>query len=438
MKSSHPLSTTSIALLSILAFSSCNSGTEENIFSKEENLIIPSVETVGNAAARVAPLKVDIITDNYINGLNDFSFNYFTNKTVEDERKNFVFSPHSISTALTLVYLGAETNSAKQIKDAFQSELDELAFFNQANTVEQILLSSDLDENTELTIVNSLWAEKTRTLSTEFLDNLSQYFGIGVNAVDFLNNANEVTKTVNEWVAAKTKGNIKEIIPDGVFNHLSVLSIINAVHFKADWLYPFNVDNSKLGNFTLLDSTTVETLMMKREFTTGYSEKAGVSVIELPFSSPDWSLFILMPNINDFETLSETLTVDLFDEYIEDLEHVYVSLSIPKFSIDTPSDIKENLTTLGISDIFNQEKSDLSGIFSGNSESIYVGSAFHRATFDFNEQGVEAAASTAITIVDSSFPTTITEVNINSPFIFVIRHRELGVVLFIGETVDPR
>lgn len=438
MKISQLLSITSIVLISILASSCGESGTDKSINLSDENIIIPSVDVMGNTADREIPSDVDINTENYISGLNDFSFSYFTNKTIQAKRENFVFSPISISAALSLVYLGAENNSEQQIKDAFQSELSDLAFFQQANTVDQILQSSDSDEDTKLTIVNSLWAEKTRTLSTEFLDNLSKYFEIGVNTVDFVNSANNVNQKVNDWVNAKTKGNIKNIVPDGVFDSKTVLSIINAVHFKAKWQHTFNADNTELERFTLLDSTSVETLMMKTGFSTGYSQKAGVSVLELPFSTPDWSLFILMPDVNDFESLSESLTADLFEEYIGELERVYVNLSIPKFNIDAPNNIKENLTLLGITDIFDQGKSDLSGIFSGNSTDVFVGSAFHRAVIDFNEQGVEASASTAITLVDTSLPVNIIEVNINSPFIFAIRHNELGVVSFIGETVDPR
>ena len=95
MKIYQPPYTTTIILLSILAFSCSESDTGQSNIS--------NVDIVGNAVERVAPSNVDINTDNYINGLNDFSFNYFTNKTVEGERKNFVFSPLSISTALSLV-----------------------------------------------------------------------------------------------------------------------------------------------------------------------------------------------------------------------------------------------------------------------------------------------------------------------------------------------
>lgn len=438
MKHSKRLKLSSIVIISLFGVGCGENNSVQNDTSNTINMTPPTLDVIGNTFAREASLDIDHKTEDYINGLNKFSFEYFINATSKNQKENFVFSPLSISSALSIVYLGAKNNSAEQIKELFHTELDTLEFFQQANTVESTLLNSNSKEKTDLSILNSLWGEKSQTYQSEFLENLSKYFGIGINAVDFLNNANNVIETANNWVEAKTEGNIKEIIPQGGFTSSTRLAVINSVHFKAEWQSKFNVDNTKLHDFTLLDNTSVETLMMEGLFQTKYSQKAGVSIVELPFSDGDWSLIILWPNINDFESLSESLTSDLFKEYIDDLESAYVQLKIPKFTIDTSNNIKENLAALGITDIFEQSKSDLSGIFSGNAESIYVDNAYHNAVIDFNEEGVEAAASTAITLIDTNQPTNISVVNIDSPFIFAIRHNELGVVLFVGETIDPR
>ena len=76
---------------------------------------------------------------------------------------------------------------------------------------------------------------KSLTIEPEFLDGTKQFYNAELALVDYQNHPEGARKEVNDWVDKKTKENIKNLIPEGVFNSLTVLTLVNAIYFKGIW-----------------------------------------------------------------------------------------------------------------------------------------------------------------------------------------------------------
>ena len=109
----------------------------------------------------------------------------------------------------------------------------------------------------QLDIANSVFAEQTFTFLPDFLDTLSVNYGAGIRLMDFANNPNPSRKQINQWVSDETKDKINDLLPEDSIKKKKKMVLVNAIYFKADWLSPFDADDTYDGTFKLLDGSEV-------------------------------------------------------------------------------------------------------------------------------------------------------------------------------------
>ena len=114
-----------------------------------------------------------------------------------------------------------------------------------------------------------------------------------------------------------------------------------------------------------------------------------------------------------------------------------VSLTLPRFSIDTRFDLRTTLKAMGMPLAFEQQ-ADFTGIAT-LPEGLYIGKVIHQANIDVSEKGTEAAAATAVLGMtggpgDTSKPVVV---RADRPFLFVLTDVPTGTVLFMGRVADP-
>ena len=117
---------------------------------------------------------------------------------------------------------------------------------------------------------------------------------------------------------------------------------------------------------------------------------------------------------------------------------------IPKFNFEYTLKLKDDLAQLGIKDVFNSEKADLSELCS--SEGEYISDVIHKANIEFTQDGIKAAAATVtggkgalIPEFDYIYEVPIEEIDLtfDKPYMFVIRDKETGEVWFTGTVYEP-
>lgn len=117
---------------------------------------------------------------------------------------------------------------------------------------------------------------------------------------------------------------------------------------------------------------------------------------------------------------------------------------IPMFKFAYELNLQNDLKTLGITDVFDSEKADISNLTS--SEGAYINSASHKANIEFSNNGIKAAAATqeggfgdASCGFVYNYDVPIKEINLtfDNPYLFFIRDKNSGEVWFAGTVYEP-
>ncbi len=115
---------------------------------------------------------------------------------------------------------------------------------------------------------------------------------------------------------------------------------------------------------------------------------------------------------------------------------------IPKFSFEYSLNLKDDLAKLGITDIFDPAKADLSGMTSADA---CISTAIHKANIEFTQDGIKAAAATMIgglgagDFFDYEFDVPVEEIDMtfDRPYLFLIADKAAGDVWFAGAVYEP-
>ncbi|MFO8143214.1 MAG: serpin family protein, partial [Dehalococcoidales bacterium] len=290
------------------------------------------------------------------------------------------------------------------------------------------------DEGFRLNIVNAIWGQKDYEFLTAFLDTLAENYGAGLRVLDFINEPEPSRIIINDWVSEQTEGRIEDLIRKGMIDPMTRLVLTNAIYFNAAWASTFGEDATREGTFHLIDGDEVTVPMMSQTNAFGYAEGDGYRMVELPYDGNELSMVILLPDSGEFGTLERGLDFGKINEAVDDIQYQEVALTMPKFDIESSFDLKETLANMGMPVAFSAE-ADFSGM--NGKRNLYISDVVHKAFVSLDEAGTEAAAATAVIVAETSMPMDPVSVDVDRPFIFMIRDIETGAILFVGRIMDP-
>lgn len=347
---------------------------------------------------------------------------------------NLFFSPFSVSEALAMVYAGARGETAAELEQAFHFDTLRDRTHSAFNALDQALLAKDADvDSFRLAVANATWGQRDYRFEQAYLDLLAANYGSGLHLADFKADPEAARQVVNDWVADQTEQRIKDLMPQGSVTRDTRLVLTNAIYFHADWERKFAKALTAKGAFKLLDGRTVEADLMRQTGSFAYARAGNVEALELPYVGKRVSLLILLPAAGEFASLQASLDAKRVADLVGGLKATQMSLAVPKFSFTSTLPLKDSLQTLGIRAVFEPGRADLSGM-NGQRE-LFVTGVYHKAFVKVDEEGTEAAAATGVGVGATSAPAL--SVSVDRPFIFLIRDRESGAVLFAGRVLDP-
>lgn len=358
---------------------------------------------------------------------------------------NLFFSPFSLSTALAMVYAGARGITESQMAEVLRYSLPPERLHPAFNWLDAQLRSNgsnsaqDNSQPFQLSVANAIWGQEGFEFVPGFLDTLARNYGAGLRLIDFQADAESARLKINEWVAENTRDRIKDIIPPGGLSAAVRLVLANAIYFKADWQTRFEPANTRSLPFTLLDGTQVATDFMShaKTETLAYASGDGFQAVELPYRGGEMSMLVLLPDDGRFIDFEAGLSRDRLDEITAEMQPQPVRVILPKFKFESAFQAAEILAEMGMPDAFCGGEVDFSGM-DGRGE-LCIGQIYHKAFVAADEKGTEAAAASVVVMEAAGLPLNeVVVFHANRPFIFIIRHKITGSVLFIGRLKTPQ
>jgi serine protease inhibitor len=372
-----------------------------------------------------------------INANNHFAFDFFRATLEQDtENNNKLISPLSIYLALSMVYNGADNATKDSIAKTLELSGIDIATLN---AVCQSLLSQfpKEDNNVQLSIANSIWYKQTSYQPfPSFLNTVQSNYDASVRPLNF--DDPSAVNTINNWVAQKTNNKIPKILES--ISPYDLMYLINAIYFNGAWKHAFKTSDTYNDIFNLQNGSTKSVPFMKQQLTTKMYGNSSFTMIELPYGGgKSFSMYILKPaDANEsLSTFASSLNENILTNAINEMDSSTVQLEIPKWEYSYEvADMKPELSMLGMGIAFS-DNADFSKIYDPSQVKVYISKAIHKAYIKVNEEGTEAAATTAIGITSTGMPLPPPVFKLDHPFVYSIVEKQTGAVLFLGIVNDP-
>ena len=367
--------------------------------------------------------------EKYIESLQTFALDFYSE--VYQKEKNKVFSPLSIATCFSMLYDGANG----QTKDELGKMLNYDDSFNHFEEIQNMLLSCAINSPANkvyLDVSQSLWSADRGTFKDSYIQDMTDYYYAELfDCVDFIN---EAPKLISDWINYKTKDFLKVKPEDFEFSVNTEFVLLNTIYLKSPWALEglFNEKANNDSTFYGQNKESIVTFMNGKVENSAFYRKDTYRIASLDYKS-GIKLNILLPNkntnysdiLNNKDTLKELLNANKLNSY----EHNDIQWRLPKFKIKEGYDLKSILGNLGLSSA-TFDTPDLSAMT--DLENLYISSAKHEAGIEINNEGVEAAAYTEVTVETKAMPSSKPEEFIvDRPFAYSITNSN-GYPLFMG------
>ncbi|GAV83700.1 Serpin domain-containing protein [Cephalotus follicularis] len=340
--------------------------------------------------------------------------------SIEAKDKNLVFSPLSIHVVLSLIAAGSQGPTLEQLLSFLKSKSNEHLNSFCSEIVSIVFADGSAIGGPRLSFANGVWVDNSLSLKHSFKQVLVNVYKAASNQVDFKTKAVEVTGEVNSWAEKETNGLIKEVLPHGSVDSMTKLIFASALYFKGSWNEKFDASKTKDHDFYLLSGSTVTVPFMASEKKQLVRAFDGFKVLGLPYKQEKVG--------SDLGFLNHHLPYERVELGV---------FKIPRFKILYGFEASNFLKGLGLVLPFS-EGGLTEMVDSPDGSNLHVSSIFHKSFIEVNEEGTEAAAASAgvIALRGLRFGDKIDFVA-DHPFLFLIREDMTGVVLFVGNVLNP-
>ncbi len=371
-------------------------------------------------------------TNNISESINKLSFSFL--KKLDSKNENTLISAYSISSALAMTYMGAKGNT--------KLEMEKVLFPNVDKSVNKDFyeLNESLSFNKKLKLysANAIWLNNSHKLEKEYRKLIANDFKSEVNTANFSSDKGreKARKEINGWVEKTTKEMISDFLAPSVLSNSTTLVLVNAIYFFSKWHVKFPEKNTYKGKFKTAQNKLSNCNYMTDTLQLSYYSDQLLSAVEIPYEDSEASMIILLAK-NDSTSLSNYIDNQYLNRIYLSFKNEKVNLHLPKFKMESEYELNKPLKEMGLASAFNST-ADFSGI-TGKKE-MHISNVIHKAVIEVNESGTEASAATAVVVSRSAIVGSGTKPIIfkaNHPFIFLIREKSTGTILFIGNLAKP-
>lgn len=361
---------------------------------------------------------------NLDNSSTNSSFDYsLIKETNKNKSSNYLISPYSIKTVLSIIKDGADNSSLKELNDVMGN-------FRRAN-----IISKNVIGDANLLLINKEYKDE---INKNYVNKIEKNYDAEIKY------SNITPNNINKWVDNKTNHMIPTLV-DSV-NPETIMAIINAISMKASWDSEFDCKNTHISEFNTIDGSIINTIMMVsndaqyiendtakgiiKKYKTYKNDDHKKVNLEFVAIMPNDGIDSYIENFNNEEFRNLLSTKDKYKN--ED-----VSLKLPRFKYNYNfNNLMNVLINMGIKSIFNEKTADLSKMTESNSKDLYIGSIKQKSYIEVNEKGTKASAATIATVDENSANVPI-DIEFDKPFIYIIKQSNSDDILFFGVVYTP-
>ncbi|XP_030042077.1 plasma protease C1 inhibitor [Microcaecilia unicolor] len=363
-------------------------------------------------------------TDFLVESITKVSLSLFQKLTAKDKNVNVVFSPLSVVLILSHLLLGTRGATKEKLQEA-------LFYPNNSDCVHTAI--NQLGKSKGFILASKIFHQQDIVFHEFFVNDSKEFYNSTPQILS--HDASDNVQLINNWVAENTHNKIKKLM-DQVPSDVQLI-LLNAIYLRAKWITKFKMENTKKDKFQLYgaDKKTVRVAMMNSEKypLISFSDSTlGARIGRLRLTD-NMSLVIMMPQW-PHQTLSNMeaqLSDDVFQQVMSKLYKEPVRpamVSIPRIKVDTKLDLLELLDKMGLSELFYSP--NLCGIAADIE--LAVSSGTHRSLVEVNEEGVEAAGASSI-----SLSRAYMTFEVRQPFAFFVMNDDPVLPVFMGRIVNP-
>ena len=363
---------------------------------------------------------------------NAFAFTLWGRINAAQRDTNVFVSPLSASFALGMTLNGAAGQTADQMRAALQFGTATLPEIN-AGYKSLVALLTSLDPGVQLQIANSIWYRQEFPFRQSFFDTTKVYFDATVRGLNFGDVVGSLS-AINGWVSTATKGKIPSVLDD--IQQQQVMFLINAIYFRGSWRAKFDPARTAASTFTAAGGASQPVQLMHRLDSLSYAESATYQAADLPYGNTAFSMTVLLPKAGTVvEALAASLTPAAWQSLTASLQTRKVDFYLPRLTLKYERKLNSDLQALGMVAPFVAGGADFTQMAPapiGNE--LFIDFVKQNTFVEINEEGTEAAAVTTVGIGLTSVP-VYPVMRVDRPYLFVIRERLTGTVLFMGKVV---
>lgn len=411
----------SILVFSLAAAWLLQAATQVQAQANLMNDITPQVD-----AAQTPDLMHDAI---FTDCAADFSVSLF--RQCFSGQKNTLLSPLSVMLALGMTANGADGGT--------KAEMEALLGGGKLNTSQLNRCYSALCKRLQdvkdgkLSIINSIWYDDALNVERSFLQTNADYFGANAFLLDFAD-AGSVS-SINNWTKENTNGMINKMVesiaPD------TVMYLINALLFEADWQKPYEAEDSSDGVFYAAGKDATVKFMTSYE--TYFQDEAAQGILK-NYKDSRYAFAAILPNEEiPLKQYVNSMTGENFRSLLKSTRQEKAVSRLPKFKYEYETRLVQPLKAMGLKKAFDAVNANFSKMGTCENGNVYIGDVIHKTYIEVDELGTRAGAATAVEMkAGSAALEPLKTIVFNRPFVYAIVEKQTGIPVFIGTVVNPQ
>ena len=285
-------------------------------------------------------------------------------------------------------------------------------------------------------LASSLWLDRDVAYRTEPLEMLASVYHASSYQGEMGDPAFD--KALQTWLNEQTGGLLQEAAEKLTMSPETILTLASTVYYQAKWKNEFREENNAERTFHSPAGDVACTFMTQTDTYGVYYWSQQFGAVARPMEEGG-RMWLILPDegVDTDAVLRSDALYNLLDPAYEwtDRKTLIIHQYIPKFDISSDRDILEGLAALGITDVMDPAAADFTPLT--DTEGAYLSRAEHTVRVAIDEDGVTAAAFTAMMTAGAAMPPEEEmDFVLDRPFLFAITGQD-DVILFMGVLERP-